>query len=256
MKYRLDLHVHSKDSPDGRMSLQQIAQRAKKRGVDAIAVCDHNRCPDEALFPGKIIDGVLFIPSVEYSTEAGHLLGLFLEQPCHVQGEESGRVRFSQAAAAIHKAGGLCVLAHPYELTNRSISEISQTIEQQAHLLDGIEIFNCRATKKRSNANTLAAEAADRAKNYLLRTAGSDAHIPREVGRAWVCVEADCLSPAELREALAEPLAFSCGKCPHLAIARSQLTHIHKDGRGPAAYVKWLFLVAICTLRALKGVFL
>ena len=256
MKYRLDLHVHSQASPDGRMTLAQIAERAKKRGVDAVAICDHNRCTEQALFAPVTMDGVLFIPSVEYSTEAGHLLGLFLEHPCRVSGEEHGRVLFSEAATAIHEAGGLCVLAHPYELTNRSISEISQAISQQAPLLDGIEIFNCRATKKRSQANALAAEAARGLKPTLLRTAGSDAHTPREVGRAWVCVEANALSLPALRAALANPLDFSCGKCPHMSIARSQLTHIYKDRKGPAAYAKWLVLVAVCALRALKGVFL
>ena len=105
-------------------------------------------------------------------------------------------------------------------------------------------------------APMVAAEAAKGLKPTLLRTAGSDAHTPREVGRAWVCVEADALSLPALRAALANPLDFSCGKCPHMSIARSQLTHIYKDRKGPAAYAKWLVLVAVCALRALKGVFL
>jgi predicted metal-dependent phosphoesterase TrpH len=42
MKYHIDFHVHTDRSPDGRSSLKAIAAAAKKRGLDAIAVADHD----------------------------------------------------------------------------------------------------------------------------------------------------------------------------------------------------------------------
>ena len=98
MIYRLDLHLHTELSPDSRITLAQAVQKAKKTHIHALAVCDHNRCAPQEVFENPLRDGVLLIPAVEYSTEVGHLLGLFLQTPCHVSGEESGRVRFDDAA--------------------------------------------------------------------------------------------------------------------------------------------------------------
>ena len=42
MKLTLDLHVHSDASFDGRMSVRQIALLAKARGIDGVAICDHD----------------------------------------------------------------------------------------------------------------------------------------------------------------------------------------------------------------------
>ena len=104
MELRLDLHIHSERSPDGRMTLREIAARAKAAGLDGVAVCDHDRTLDEVPeFPD-----LLLIPGVEVSTEHGHLLGLFVREPVET------RV-FALAAEQIHAQGGLAVLAHPFE---------------------------------------------------------------------------------------------------------------------------------------------
>ena len=42
MKLKLDLHIHSERSPDGRMTLSEIVERAKAAGLDGVAVCDHD----------------------------------------------------------------------------------------------------------------------------------------------------------------------------------------------------------------------
>ena len=253
MKYRLDLHLHTENSPDSRLTLTQAVAAAKRRGIDALAVSDHNRCPDAAVFARPLRDGVLLIPSVEYSTELGHLLGIFLQEPCHVAGEESGRVRFRDAAESIHAAGGLCILAHPFELTRYKETEIAAQIHANAQYLDGIEVFNRRATKKRKNANALAAAACEG--TAFLRTAGSDAHTKREVGGASITIEADALTLSALREALFSPLEFSCGKCRQLAIEHSQFIRLRKTHACPKAYCRWLLFAAVCLLRSVKGVF-
>lgn len=255
MTFRLDLHFHSEASPDSRIRFAQAVSAAKKRGIHALAVCDHNRCAPQEVFDQPLRDGVLLIPAVEYSTEAGHLLGLFLKAPCHVPDEESGRVCFSDAAAAIRAAGGKCVLAHPYELTHHSIEEISAQIAAHETELDGIEVFNARATKKRKNANTLAKEAADRFTAPVLRTAGSDAHTLSEIGGAWVEVEAEALTAEALCGALYAPTTFSCGRCRHMALARSRLTRLQKQHAGLSSYLKWCAYAGLCFVRTVKGVF-
>ena len=253
MKYRLDLHTHTEGSPDSRNTLEEMTAAAAKKGIHALAVTDHNRC--SRIFEDTRINGVLLIPGVEYSTECGHLLGLFLKKPCHAEGEETGRVKFSQAAAAIHEAGGLCVLAHPYELTQHTEEEISTSIRKNAPLLDGIEIFNCRASKKRKNANELAKKAAEKLEQPVLQTAGSDAHTPKEIGGAFVTVEAEELTAAALRTALEKPIDYSCGRCPHMAIAESQRVKLCRKKAGLSAWLRWTAFAGICLLRQLKGAF-
>ena len=255
MIYRLDLHFHSDLSPDSRVTLADAVRQAKRKHIDALAVCNHNRCAPQEVFEQPLRDGVLLIPGVEYSTEAGHLLGLFLREPTHVPDEETGRVLLADASAAIRAAGGIAVLAHPFELTNRSIERIAERIIENAAYFDGIEVCNCRATKKRKYANDLARESAERFFPPVLMTAGSDAHTKREIGGAYVEVEADELTADVLRSALADPRAFYCGKCRHTAFAQSRLTYLKKSKAGLKSYLKWCVYAGLCLLRAVKGVF-
>lgn len=255
MIYRLDLHLHTELSPDSRVTLAQAVRKAKEKHIDAIALCEHNRCAPQEVFDRPLRDGVLLIPGVEYSTEAGHLLGLFLREPVTVPGEETGRVRIADASAAIRAAGGIAVLAHPYELTNRSVDRITDRIAENGALLDGIEVCNCRATKKRKKANDLAYAAAQRFPRPMLMTAGSDAHTKREIGGASVEVKADELTADALRAALAAPVSFDCGKCRHTALAQSRLNYLKTKKAGPKSYLKWCVYAGLCLLRAVKGWF-
>ena len=103
---RADLHVHSARSHDGVLDRAAIAAAAKAKRIAAVAVCDHDKSPQAGDFPAKVEDGVLFIPAVEYSTECGHLLGLFLTRPAN-EPPAGKRMPFADAAAEIRAAGGL-----------------------------------------------------------------------------------------------------------------------------------------------------
>ena len=41
MKLKIDFHVHSQKSFDSDMSLPQIIDIARKKGLDGICICDH-----------------------------------------------------------------------------------------------------------------------------------------------------------------------------------------------------------------------
>ena len=41
MELRLDLHIHSERSFDGCMSLSEIVALARERGLNGVAICDH-----------------------------------------------------------------------------------------------------------------------------------------------------------------------------------------------------------------------
>lgn len=184
--YRVDLHVHTNASLDGRTGLEDLCRAAKKAGLDAIAITDHDQCTP---LP-EAVNGILLIPGCEISTRGGHITGLFLERPVDLEAL-GHRPKPEQAVAAIRQAGGLAVLAHPYQKPGA---------EHKPFSLDGIETANARAAFKVPNANGRAAELA-RAWN-LPAVGGSDAHDGKELGNAWTELTAPERTVPALREAL------------------------------------------------------
>mgnify|MGYP000664838492 CR=1 FL=1 len=98
MEVKLDLHIHSEHSPDGRMALDEIVACARARGLQGVAVCDHDR----ALTETWDAPDFLLIPGIELSTDRGHLLGLFVTEQIEAweldaaidAGYETGSVNF------------------------------------------------------------------------------------------------------------------------------------------------------------------
>ena len=229
MELKLDLHVHSQRSPDGCMSLEEIAERARAAGMNGAAVCDHDLClEDVPSFPD-----FLLIPGVEVSTEYGHLLGLFVREPI-------GTRVFREAAEAIRGQGGLAVLAHPFQ-RSRDAGRIAPIVS----LLDGVEVWNSRAERKIPDANRLAAGFAQA--HGLRPFGGSDAHCPQEVGNGFTTVEAESLSLDAVKTALlAGEVLVQGHRSRAWYTAKSQLVKRRRTGAGPAAYIKWAAFALKC----------
>ena len=216
MEVKLDLHIHSEHSPDGRMALDEIIACARARGLQGVAVCDHDR----ALTETWDAPDFLLIPGIELSTDRGHLLGLFVTEQIEAR-------ELDAAIDAVHACGGLAVMAHPF---------------------DGIEVWNGRADRKNPQANAMACALAQRAAKPV--TAGSDAHLPEEIGNGVVTLEADALTLPAVRAALlrgATAVDGRRGKARY--VAESQLTKRRRTHAGAAAYVKWALFAAKCCLQ-------
>lgn len=251
MLLKADLHVHTERSQDSRTTLKEAVAAAKAAGLDFLAVTDHNEPPSEEVFAWEDPQ-LLLIPGVEYSTDRGHLLGLFLERP--VPRFAESRVPVAKAAEAIHQSGGIAVMAHPFQSTVQTAEERFAMLRELEPLLDGLEIENRRASKKRENANRLAREAADRFQNFCIRTAGSDAHLPEEIGTAYLTIECREKTAGALRAALeaGAPAQYTCPPCRNRYIAESQKIKLQKAGAGPAKWGKWIAFRALCAWRDLK----
>ena len=65
-----DLHVHSTAS-DGKLSPNELGQMAKKKGLDFLAIADHNNYCENFNLPK--IPGLTFIPAVEWTHYKGHI---------------------------------------------------------------------------------------------------------------------------------------------------------------------------------------
>ena len=170
---KFDLHIHSKYSYDSFLSPKKIIQIAKKRGLDGIAVTDHNTIKG-GVETSKINkdDDFSVIVGSEIKTEYGDIIGLFLN-------EEIKSRKFIQVAEDIKDQGGLVVLAHPFR------KGINFPIELLKHI-ELIEAFNARSPR---SLNERALEFAKKFKKPM--TAGSDAHIGFEIGHGRTILSGD-----------------------------------------------------------------
>jgi predicted metal-dependent phosphoesterase TrpH len=235
---KADLHVHSLASPDGRSTLGALAREARRRGLDALAVTDHNLCtapPEQA--------DVLFIPGTEISTAGGHVLGLFLERPTELPAEPLPTAE--AAVREIRRCGGLAVIAHPFE------SEKADRAALETLPLDGVECANARAAMKRRTANDEARALA--ARRGLPQTGGSDAHGADELAACWTELDAGACTLPELRAALAagRSRAVFVRDCRWVQKGKSQLTKARRSG-GLKKRLRACVYFAVCVFRDLR----
>ncbi len=176
MLYKIDMHIHCEHSSDGRLSVQRIFELARARGINGIAISDHNTARGGMEAAEKAPSDLLVIPAAEMSTEYGHILCYFLRRDlndCGAKKDERGLYRLEQISQLTHEQGGLVFAAHPYRT--------GKFDESAVPFLDGVEIYNARNSAMRQHAN-LAARALARKYN-LPFSAGSDCHIAPELGR-------------------------------------------------------------------------
>ena len=113
MQVKADLHVHTTYSRDSVITPKELVFYAKKRGLTAVAVTDHDQI-EGALKIAKETD-FLIIPGTEVSSLNGHIVGLNLSEriPKGLSADET--------VDQIHKAGGIAVACHPFALFKGSI---------------------------------------------------------------------------------------------------------------------------------------
>ena len=176
MGLKVDLHVHSRHSSDGVMNVKAVIEAARKRGLDGIAICDHNvfLAYEEAIRTAPA--GFVVIPGVEYSTDAGHVLALFVTRLYDLEIDERGLRSLSELRSAASEDGALLVAAHPFRRRAAVPDELFR-------LVDGIEVRNSRDAAGAPENSRKAAAAAEEFAKFTV--GGSDAHIARELGACF-----------------------------------------------------------------------
>ncbi|MCL4533592.1 MAG: PHP domain-containing protein [Bacteroidetes bacterium] len=168
-----DLHCHTHCSPDCDMTPQRLVAAALRRGLECIAVTDHNTMANvrevQALAPFKVI------PGEEIKTPYGEIIGLFLrdEIPAGLSPQET--------CDRIREQGGLVVVPHPFDLV-RSSHLGKPFLESILPSVDALEVKNARVVFWWHNARAKACAQ----RHGLPMTAGSDCHMPIEVGQVRV----------------------------------------------------------------------
>ena len=78
MKY--DLHIHLKYSSDGVLDPEKIVKIAIKRGLNGVAITDHNTIIGGLKAKNYETEDFKVIVGSEISTERGEIIGLFLKE--------------------------------------------------------------------------------------------------------------------------------------------------------------------------------
>ncbi|MEM2839444.1 MAG: CehA/McbA family metallohydrolase [Thermoplasmata archaeon] len=171
---RVDFHIHSRISEDGRLSIGEILAVLKARNISAAAITDHNsiRGALSAREEAKG-SGIVIVRGTEVSSSRGHIAALGIDQdvPRGLTPEET--------VEKIHSLGGVAIAVHPYRLSTGLGGDVVRKCK-----FDAIEILNGWASNhQNSKAARLASEL------NLSVTAGSDGHRGEEIGKAYGIIE-------------------------------------------------------------------
>ena len=180
---RADLQVHTAHG-DGMEDARGVFERVELRGeLDVVAITDHDDVRG-ALLAREVHAQAPYhfdlITGIEVTTRQGHLLALWVDVP--IPSFHS----LEATVAAIHRAGGLAVVPHPFSALTRSIGRRSLervlAIADPAVHPDGIEL---------ANPTSIGWDTGPRARwlnahrYHLAETGGSDAHFVEAVGAAY-----------------------------------------------------------------------
>ncbi|ADP77783.1 PHP domain protein [Methanothermus fervidus DSM 2088] len=170
---KLDPHIHTLYSGDSKNIPDDIVKIAKKRGLDAIAITDHNTIKGYEVIAKRNIEDILIIPGIEISTREGHIvaLGITEEIEKYLSAEET--------LERIRDLGGVAIAPHPFDKLRDSLGSTVKNLN-----FDAIEVLNGRCV---SIGNLRAKKFAK--KRNIPEIGASDAHFPEEIGACITIVD-------------------------------------------------------------------
>jgi len=175
MKYRLDLHVHTKYSEDNDADPEISVLRAIELNLHGIAFTEHHSYAASGNYVEKLREkyrnALRIFRGVEFSTAEGHCLVFGADTdvllPKHPPVQEVIRI--------VRGAGGVVIPSHPYR-RGTSLGDLILTVQGicalEGHNGCNMPLYNIMAVDA---AETLA----------LPYTGGSDAHSPEDVGTCY-----------------------------------------------------------------------
>ncbi len=195
MQIKVDLHVHTTYSKDSLITPKDLVYYAKKNGLNAVAVTDHNQL-EGAYKIAKETDFPV-VPGMEVSSSEGHIVALNVNEPI------PRGLSAAETVNRIHRAGGVAIACHPFVLFKGCLQE------KVCSTFDAIEIINARAFPFKRSVKK-ATETAERLK--LPRVAGTDAHYGPQIGYGYTEIEASEPSVEAIAKAIVEGHCQPFGK--------------------------------------------
>jgi glycosyltransferase involved in cell wall biosynthesis len=185
----VDLHMHTNHSHDCATPVDALLEGAKKAGLGAIAITDHNEISG-ALEARERANGIKVIVAEEVKTaDQGEVIGLFIEEKI------PRGLTLQETIAEIRRQGGLVYVPHPFDRMH-SVPDYEHMLDVIEDI-DAIEVFNPRVAFSAFN------EEAERfaAKYRIVAGAGSDSHVVQGLGSVKIVMR-DFDGPEEFLESL------------------------------------------------------
>lgn len=188
-RLRADLHTHTYYSPDSMTSPRRLIEECWRKGINCLAVTDHNTIRG-ALAVRELAEFTVIVGE-EIRSREGEVVGLFLSE------DVPPGLSLEETIEHIRAQGGLVCLPHPLDRFRGGVGR--EALLRVVEKVDIVEAMNARTTMSRDNeeARRLAEE------RGLALASVSDAHSPRELGRAWVEMRG-FQGPQEFLQALRE----------------------------------------------------
>lgn len=196
-----DLHVHSFVG-DGALPPWEIVREARFRGLDVIAITNHNQLAGAriAAWSAGGDDRPLVLIGQEITAPRFHMTAAGLSRRI------DWRLSAEQAAAAVHAQGGVAIAAHPDKESWGVMGDAT------LRALDGFEIGDPFPKKEDPWDGGWARdffEMVGRVNGNLAPIGGSDFHLVRSLGRARTYILADEATEHAVIEAIREARTVS-----------------------------------------------
>ena len=174
-----DLHCHTWYSPCSNLNPKLILKLAKKRGLNGIAITDHNeiKAAHQIYKLNKDKDFEVVVGS-ELTVNNSHIIALYIS-------ELPKKLDLMTVVDSVKQQGGLLILAHPYDLSRKHFNK--EFIFKNYKFFNGIEVFNSREVF--GIFNNMALRTSKELK--LTAVASSDSHFAFEVGRSKTFIKDD-----------------------------------------------------------------
>lgn len=182
---KFDLHCHTIYSKhffwgfDALNTPEEMIKAAVKKGLDGLAITDHNNVKGSLLAKkiAKKYKDFKIITGAEIKTKSGEVIGLGIKENVPML------LSLEETIEKIHDLGGIAVASHPF-----GKYFFRKCVGNDAIKADAIEVFNSTLTKSANN------KALALSKKYKTgKTAGSDAHFIKVVGNAGIICSDDTL---------------------------------------------------------------
>jgi predicted metal-dependent phosphoesterase TrpH len=197
----VDFHVHSFPG-DGSLAPWDLAIEARRRGLDAIALTNHNHRLQWTLTQALRFtpDGALLIPGEELTSVGYHLAVAGTERTV------AWRQSAADAGARIHDEGGIAIAAHP------AGKETTGFDDRAIDVVDGVEVAHpliyVFADGRRDLAQFYARARARRP--HIAAIGSTDYHVFAPVGYCRTFVFARERSVAAIIEAVRRGATVAC----------------------------------------------
>jgi predicted metal-dependent phosphoesterase TrpH len=193
---RLDLHNHTRYSPDSRVAPMDLVRSARKAGLDGVAITDHNAIGGIREAEDAAGREFLVIPGIEISTKSGHVLAYGVREVVPRD------LTVAETVRRVGALGGVAVAAHPY----RFWSGLGEAALSEAPFA-AYETDNARTLRRGNERARALAHAKD-----VGQTGGSDSHFLDEIGRAVTIIDSGTVRPEDVVEIIGARKTWAEGR--------------------------------------------